>query len=174
MEYSDEDILNLYEDLKGVGMAETDGEAAARLIKEFLDQDYLKDLSLYMSPTRDELFVMFSNFLSSKRIPHSFASATLVEPYIGSEKWTTFPLIFLKGKAIDALHYFKYPGSISADKIPDIHTVATNSRFLQVYSHIHEVPPYHKRQIPRSETLGTYGKPEFKIEPIKEDFTFKF
>jgi hypothetical protein len=174
MTYSDEDILHLYEDLKGVGMAETDGEAAARLIKEFLAQDYLKDLSLYMSPTRDEVFTMFSNFLSGKRIHHYFASATLVEPYLGSEKWTTFPLIFLKGKAIDSLHYFKYPDGISADKIPDIHTVATNSKYLQVYSHIHEVPPYSQTQIVKPEAFVTYGKSEWKIEPIDEDFIFKF
>lgn len=174
MEYSDKDILGLYEDLQEVGMAETEAEAAARHIKEFLAQDYLKDLSLYMSPTRDQLFVMFSNFLSGKRIHHYFASATLVEPYIGSEKWTTFPLIFLKGKAIDPLHYFKYPDSISADKIPDIHTVVTNSRFLNTYSHLHEVPPYSQTQVVKPEAFGTYGKPEWKIEPIEEDFIFKF
>jgi hypothetical protein len=32
MTYTDEDILDLYEDLKSVGMAETDGEAAVRQI----------------------------------------------------------------------------------------------------------------------------------------------
>lgn len=174
MEYSDEDILGLYEDLKGVGMAETDGEAATRHIKAFLAQDYLKDLALYMYPTRDEIFIMLGNFLAEKKIPHSFASATLVEPYLSSEKWTTFPLIILKGKVIDALHYFKYPDSISADNMPDIDTVVTNSRHLHFYNHIHEVPPYSQTQIARPEAFGTYGKPEFKIEPIEEDFIFKF
>ena len=173
MIYSDEDILSLYEDLKGVGMAETDGEAAARHIKAFLAQDYLKDLSLYMSPTRDEVFVMLSNFLTEKKIPHAFASATLVVNCVGSEKWTSFPLILLKGKAIDPLHYFKYPGRISADNIPDIDTVVTNCRHLYFYNHIHEVPPYSQTQIAKPEVFGTYGKPEWKIEPIEGDFNFK-
>lgn len=173
MEYSDKDILGLYEDLQEVGMAETEAEAAARLIREFLAQDYLKDLSLYMSPTRDELFGMFSNFLSGKRIHHSFASATFVEDYVGSEKWTTFPLILLKGKAIDVLHYFKFQDNISADKIPDIHSVVTNSKFLQVYSNIHEVPRYLKRQIPRSGIPENYREPEWEIKPIEENLKFK-
>jgi hypothetical protein len=172
MTYSDEDILHLYEDLKGVGMAETDGEAAARLIKEFLAQDYLKDLSLYMSPTRDEVFTMFSNFLSGKRIPHSFASVTLVEAWLGSERWTAFPIILLKGKAIDPLHFFKYPDSISADNMPDIDKVVANCRHLHFYNHICEVPPYSQTQIAKPEAFGTYGKSEWKIEPIEEDFKF--
>jgi hypothetical protein len=166
MIYSDEDILSLYEDLKGVGMAETDGEAAARLVKEFLDQRYLKDISLYLSPTREEIYNMFSNFLSGKRILHSFASATLVESWPGSEKWTSFPLILLKGKAIDPLHYFKYQNSISADRIPDIDKLVTHCRHLHFYNHICEVPPYSQTQIAKPEAFGTYGFPEWKIEPI--------
>lgn len=172
MAYSDEDILGLYEDLQEVGMAETDAEEAARHIKAFLAQDYLKDLPLYMSPTRDELFLMFSNFLTGERIPHAFASATLVEAWLGSEKWTSFPLIFLKGKAIDPLHYFKYPDSISADRMPDIDKVAANCKSLQFYSHSHEVPPYSQTQVAKPEAFGTYGKPEWKIEPPDGDFKF--
>ena len=173
MIYSDEDILNLYEDLQGVGMAETDGEEAARHIKGFLDQGYLKDISLYMTPTREEIYRMFSNFLSSKRIPHAFASATLVVNCVGSEKWTSFPLILLKGKAIDPLHYFKYPGRISADNIPDIDTVVTNCKHLYFYNHICEVPPYSETRIAKPEGFSIYGKPEWKIEPIEGDFNFK-
>ena len=173
MTYSDEDILDLYEDLQGVGMAETDGEAVVRHLKAFVDQDVIKDLPLYMTPTRDQAFALFSRFLTDKRIPHSFCSATIIDRGLREvDTYYVFPLIHLKGRVIDSLHYLKHREDIKEERIPDVEAVCSLSKSLEFYTEIGEVPPYSETKVVRPSPNSWVTKPwereDWEIKPIED------
>jgi hypothetical protein len=142
MSYTDEDILDLYEDLKSVGAAETDGEAAVRILKGFLDQDYLKDLALYMTPDQDQAFNMLANFLEERGIPFHYCSGTVLLRGKNVDTRSTYPLILLKGKIIEPLHHIKYPDSLKESNLPDVGFIISNCDHFQVYDSREDVPKY--------------------------------
>ena len=175
MTYSDEDILDLYEDLQTVGLAETDGEAVVRHLKAFVSQDYFQDLPLHMAPTRDQAFGLLSSFLTEKRISHSFCSATVVDRGYGSngvDTYYSFPLICLKGRIIDSLHYLRNGWDISEEKIPDEEAVGSLSTSLGFYHEISEVPPYSERKVvrpsPNSWEIKPWEREDWEIKPIQD------
>jgi hypothetical protein len=174
MTYTDEDILDLYEDLKSVGMAETDGEAAVRHLKDFLAQDYLKDLALYMTPDHDQAFRMMADFLEGKGIPHSYCSVTLIDHAPGGvDVYYVFPTIFLKERAIDVLHYMKFEEDVKEERLPDAEAVRRISKSLEFYNERGEVPPYSKTNVVRTISPSWEIKPwereDWEIKPITED-----
>jgi hypothetical protein len=142
MTYTDEDILDLCEELKSVGMAETDGEAAVRHLKAFLAQDYLKDLALYMKPDQDQAFNMLANFLEERGIPFHYCSATVLLRGKNVDTRSTFPLILLKGKVIEPLHYIESPDYLKESNLPDAESIASNCEHFQVYDSREDVPKY--------------------------------
>jgi hypothetical protein len=142
MTYTDEDILDLCEELKSVGMAETDGEAAVRILKGFLDQDYLKDLALYMTPDQDQAFRMMADFLEWKGIPFHYCSATVLIRATNVDTRSTFPLILLKGKVIEPLHHIESPDSLKEINLPDAEFIASNCEHFQIYDRREDVPRY--------------------------------
>jgi hypothetical protein len=142
MTYTDEDILDLCEELKSVGMAETDGEAAVRHLKAFLAQDYLKDLALYMTPDQDQAFRMLADFLEGKGIPFHYCSGTTLLRGKNVDTRITFPLILLKGKVIEPLHFIVSPDSLKESNLTDKEFVASNCEHFQVYNRREEVPRY--------------------------------
>ena len=142
MSYTDEDILDLCEELKSVGMAETDGEAAVRILKGFLAQDYLKDLALYMTPDQDQAFRMMADFLEGKGIPFHYCSGTTLLRGKNVDTRITFPLILLKGKVIEPLHFIVSPDSLKESNLTDKEFVASNCEHFQVYDSREDVPKY--------------------------------
>lgn len=174
MIYSDEDILNLYEDLKSVGMTETDGEAAVRHLKGFLAQDYLKDLALYMTPDHDQAFHMMAEFLDQKGIPHSYCSVTLIDHApSGVDTYYVFPIIFLKERAIDVLHYIKFEEDVKEERLPDAEAVRRISKSLEFYNQIEDVPRYSETKVIRTISPSWDIKPweseDWEIKTIIED-----
>jgi hypothetical protein len=173
MTYSDEDILDLYEDLQGVGMTETDGEAVVRHLKAFVDQDYLKDLPHHMTPTRDQAFGLLSRFLTENQIPHSFCSATVIDRGLREvDTYYVFPLIHLKGRVIDSLHYLRNRQDITEERIPDSETILSLSKSLEFYTEIREVPPYSETKVARLSPnfweVKPWEKEDWEIEPIQD------
>jgi hypothetical protein len=172
MSYTDEDILDLYEDLKSVGAAETDGEAAVRILKGFLDQDYLKDLALYMTPDQDQAFNMLANFLEEQKIPFSYCSATVISRSTNVDTRSTYPLILLKGKVIEPLHHIKYPDSLKESNLPDAEFIISNCEHFQVYNRREDVPEYWVTQTRKSDPTSWEIKPwereDWEIKPLAE------
>lgn len=168
MSYTDEDILGLYEDLKSVGMAETDGEAAVRIVKGFLNQDYIKDLTLHMIPNQDQAFNMLANFLEEEGIPFHYCSATVTSRATNVDTRSTYPLILLKGKIIEPLHQIKYPDSLKESNLPDVELIISNCEHFQVYDRREDVPEYWVTQIRKSPQAAWEVKPW-----VREDWEIK-
>lgn len=83
MSYTDSDILDLYNDLHTVGLAETPYEEAERIRQE-IRPIYSKSLT----PTRDVI-----PLLQARNIPHSYILILRVNPTIKTVTTTAFPLI---------------------------------------------------------------------------------
>jgi hypothetical protein len=72
MSYSDEDILELYEDLQGIGAALTPREEAEELFKSFRDyaDEHIDPSKMKWMP---ELNVYLTRWLQEKKVPITFA-----------------------------------------------------------------------------------------------------
>jgi hypothetical protein len=172
MTYTDEDILDLCEELKSVGMAETDGEAAVRHLKAFLAQDYLKDLALYMTPDQDQAFRMMADFLEGKGIPFHYCSATVLIRGKNVDTRSTFPLILLKGKIIEPLYYIESPDYLKESNLPDKEFIIKNSDHFQVYNRREEVPKYQvtsaDKPIYPAWEIKPWEREDWEIKPLAE------
>ena len=84
MTYTDEDIIDLYEDLQSVGLAETPEERSARLLREAVKAGELLSKGMTMDQA--------SAVLTDKGISHTFYTM-LWKSCIGEENITNFILV---------------------------------------------------------------------------------
>ena len=94
MSYSDEDILDLYEDLQGIGLAETPAEEAERHRLE-------ANKSIANSPTTKAPSLTHLEYFVNSSIPHTYL--LLVRDPIASRQTTTiYPVV--RGQVVTLLH----------------------------------------------------------------------